>query len=136
MKFLILMGWQVFVLWGVLNVGFALQVIERVTLPIGNQDQCTALQLPIQAGRCSLLARAEGNYDRTWTYFALDKPFTEVRQTEQVPMLYDPADWRIQGGVFSGVGLVVLAALLSLGPVLAPWWQRGRRTKLNKKTYQ
>jgi|GEM_PF-5638199 len=120
-KFLVLMGWQFLVIWGVLNAAFALQVIEKVSLPITNVGQCTALQLPIQEGRCMFIARAEGNYDRSWTFSAIDKPTAVVRHPDLVPMMYDATDWRLQGGIFAGVGLAVLAALLCLGPIAVRW---------------
>jgi len=125
MKFLAYLGWQVFVIWLGLGVGFSMQVIERVKVPLP-AEQCQALSSHAdpEGGRCLFEARAEGNMDRTWTLSALSDPGSSIRLT-QPTMLYDPKDWRMIGGTLSVSALIFVLLALSLAPLGFELWQRG-----------
>lgn len=125
MKFLVYLGWQLLVIWLGLGVGFSMQVIERVKVPL-SAEQCEALSSHVdpQRGRCVFEARAEGNIDRTWTLSSLSDPGASIRLA-QPTMLYDPNDWRMVGGTFSVSVLIFVLLALSLAPLGFELWQRG-----------
>jgi hypothetical protein len=125
MKFLAAIGWQIFVIWLGLGVGFSMQVIEsvKVRLP-ADHCQILSLQTDRQGGRCLFEARAEGNFDRTWTLSALSQSGSSIRLT-QPTMLYDPKDWRMVGGTLSVSVLIFFVFALSLAPLGFDLWRRG-----------
>ncbi|HBP1602392.1 TPA: hypothetical protein L5U90_003497 [Pseudomonas aeruginosa] len=125
MKFLAAIGWQIFVIWLGLGVGFSMQVIERVKVPLpADQCQILSLQSDRQGGRCLFEARAEGNFDRTWTLSALSQSGSSIRVT-QPTMLYDPSDWRMVGGTLSVSFLIFFVLAFSLAPLGFDLWHRG-----------
>jgi hypothetical protein len=118
-------GWQMFVIWFGLSVGFSMQVIESAKVPLP-ADQCRELspEASPKGGRCLFEVRAEGNFDRTWTLSALSNPGSSIRLA-QPAMLYDPKDWRMLGGTLSVSALIIALLALSLAPLGFDLWQRG-----------
>ena len=125
MKFVAYLGWQMLVIWLGLGVGFSMQVIESVKVPLP-AEQCQALSPHVdpKGGRCLFEARAEGNFDRTWTLSALSDPGSSIRLA-QPTMLYDPNDWRMVGGTWYVGFLIFFVLALSLAPLGFELWQRG-----------
>lgn len=119
MKFVAYLGWQMFVIWLGLGIGFSMQLIESVKVPLP-ADQCLELspEASPQGERCLFEARAEGNFDRTWTFSALSNPGSSIRLA-QPTMIYDPQDWRMVGGYYSVGALIIVMLLLILAPYIA-----------------
>lgn len=126
-KLLLYLSWQMLVLWGAINVGFGLQVIEKADVLISDEGLCLMLDQPSSNGSCRYSARAEGNFDRTWTYTALDGSGASITREGFGPMLYDPKEWHLKGGVLAGTALCLLAFMLSVLPLGVGLWRRSRR---------
>lgn len=112
MKFICSIAWFYAVLFGFLQICFALQEIDRVELVVKEQAHCAAAGLAFNDGFCRMNAKAEGNLDRSWTFTALEGNRVSFSSSEPLMMTYDATDWSFKGGKASAVGLSILALLL------------------------
>lgn len=117
MKFLLSLGWQLFVVWLALGIGSSLQVIDEVTVGVRDAYVCTSALAPMNDGHCRITAKAHGNFDGSWTFVAknpIAKEFTLPAHTQKV---YNPDAWHMKGGALGSYCLIIVALLLALIPV-------------------
>jgi len=126
-KLVLYFSWQILVLWLAIHAGFALQVIEKADVLIGDAGLCQTLELPSSNGHCRFTAKAEGNLDKTWTYTALNGSGVSFTREGFGAMLYDPKAWRMKGGVLAVAALCLIVLVLSGLPPGVELWRRSRR---------
>lgn len=133
-RFLCFIGWQLFVLWLAIGIGFSLQVIDKTIVLATDADVCRQAGVVQSNGHCRFTARAEGNFDKTWTFTPAGEAGHAITVDGLRPTLYQPNDWHMTGGAFSGIALTLLALVLSgFPPGVELWriWRKNRMTMSN-----
>lgn len=117
MKFLLSLGWQLFVIWLALGIGSSLQVIDEVKLSIRDPHICALASAPMTDGLCRFTATAEGNFDGSWTFTPTTPYAAAFRLPAASQKIYDSNDWHMKGGALGPYGLIIAMILLALIPV-------------------
>lgn len=114
MRLLISFAWQYLVIWCAIKIGFALQVIESVKIPVKDASVCELIGQSFEDEACRMVGRAVGNFDSTWTITSHTNNAVTLSHIKPGFMMYDPALWHMQGGTV-GVSILIIATILLSG---------------------
>lgn len=118
LSFIISLAWQALVVWAAAKIGFAMQVIHSVKIPVTGAGICGLAGQPFTNGSCRLVGDAVGNLDGTWTIFLPAGDDLALYHIKPGFMLYDPANWHMMGGTPACVALISAAVVLMFLPLL------------------
>lgn len=111
------LAWQFLVVWAAMRIGFSLQVIDSMRIPVRDSSVCQLIGQPIADGACILTGRAVARLDGTWTVTSLTEETVTLSNITS-GFLYDPAQWHMLGGWIASAALIIVATVLMLLPVL------------------
>jgi hypothetical protein len=110
-RLLLSFAWQYLVLWCAIKIGFALQVIDSVKVPVQDARVCELIGQSIENGACRMVGRAVGNLDSTWTITSHTNDAITLSHINPGFMMYDPRLWHMLGGTI-GVSVLIIATIL------------------------
>lgn len=116
MGFICSLAWQVLVIWCATKVGFAMQVLDSVKIPVKDAGVCQSVGQAFIDGACRLTGRAVANLDGTWNFTPTDAVIT-LEHIRPGFLMYHPDSWHMTGGSLSTTALVIFTAVLLLVPV-------------------
>lgn len=133
-NFVISIGWQAFVFWAAIHIGFAMQIIDKATVFVKEPALCQFLQAPVKDGSCRIEGKVEGTLRDSWIVTPNPEVPASFELNHKIPaMLYDPKDWHMVGGSPAVTGLVVVTVVLSAAGIWLSFVATRRRVRANQK---
>ncbi|MCU9529365.1 hypothetical protein [Pseudomonas mosselii] len=131
MRLILYFAWQFLALWCAIKIGFALQVIDSVKIPVKDASVCELIGQAFENGACRMVGRAVGNLDSTWTITSHTSNAVTLSHITPGFMMYDPSLWHMQGGTIGVSVLIIATILLMLVPLiwLAPQLKLGQHLR-------
>lgn len=126
---------QLAIVWGALQIGFSMQVIDVAKVALKDTAVCDVFEVPVKDGFCRLTGRLEGNIDRTWSITPIGSETSLNLSPDEGPLLYNVKDWHMEGGSLGTYGLVGLTLLLS-GVLLWLQYLETKRSKAAKAQWK